>query len=129
MTFYWTPTPTPVVTLLPTTTYGDLLRNTTTGHFNMFQLPLNAFAPYGFATQNILAIPIFIVLFAYYYTLWIRNGNLRMASIVGILIGFMFVSGGVGGLGVTMPSIVSPIIYGALAASISGFIMSMFKAA
>jgi hypothetical protein len=127
MTVYWTPTPTPAVTLLPTTTYGNLLKNVTDGHFNIIQLPINAFAPYGFPVQNLLAIPIFLVLLGYFYMMWIKNGNLRMATIVGLIVGVMFISGGTSGLGVAFAAELNAIAYGVLAASIAGFILSCIK--
>ena len=118
-------TPTPTITPIPQTTYSNILNNVTQGHFNIVQLPGNILMPYGFVTTGALTIPFFIVLLAYYYSLWLSHGNLRMASILGLIFGGMFLVGG--GLGLSLPSIVYPLCYGALAASLTGFVMSTFK--
>ena len=118
-------TPTPTITPIPQTTYSNILNNVTQGHFNIVQLPGNILMPYGFVTTGALTIPFFIVLLAYYYSLWISHGNLRMASVMGLLFGGMFLIGG--GLGLSLPSIVYPLCYGALTASLTGFVMSTFK--
>jgi len=126
MTDYWTPTPTPVITTMPQTTYKYLLDNVTESHFNLAWLPTNALAPYGFPATGMMAVPFFILFMAYFYSMWISHGNLRMASIVGLMFGGMFLFT-TGGLGISLPAPIAPLAYGALAASISGFVLSTFK--
>lgn len=123
---YITLNATPVITPIPQTTYSNLINNVTQGHFNIVQLPGNALAPYGFVTTGGLAIPFFIVFLAYFYSLWLSHGNLRMASIVGLMFGGMFLFT-TGGLGIGLPAPIAPLAYGALCASVAGYIMSMFK--
>jgi hypothetical protein len=123
---YWTPTPTPVITPIPQTTYSYLINNITSNKFDIVQLPASAMAPYGFVVTGILAIPFFIIFMAYFYSMWISHGNLRMASIIGLMFGAMVLLS-TGGLGVGMPAPILPLAYGALCASIAGFIMSIFK--
>ena len=123
---YWTPTPTPIITVVPQTTYKYLMDNVTASHFNILWLPANSLAPYGFPVMGIMAVPFFIIFMAYYISLWISHGNLRMASITGLLFGGMFLFAG-GGLRISLPTVIAPLAFGALCASIAGFIMSMFK--
>lgn len=123
---FWTPTPTPVITTMPQTTYGYLLKNVTDSHFNLLWLPQNALAPYGFVVMGIMAVPFFIIFMSYYLSLWISHGNLRMASITGLMFGGMFLFAG-GGLGISMPTVIAPLAFGALSAAIAGFLLSMFK--
>jgi hypothetical protein len=119
-------TPTATITPLPQTTYSYLINNVTQSHMNLVQLPGNIMAPYGFVTTGGLAIPFFICFLAYFYSLWLSHGNLRMASIVGLMFGGMFLFT-TGGLGIGLPDPIAPLAYGALCASISGYVMSMFK--
>jgi hypothetical protein len=118
-------TPTPVITPLPQTTYSDLIANVTGSGFNIWLLPTNALTPYGYLTFD-FSIPFFIIFFAYFYSLWVGHGNLRMASIIGIIFGGMILVTG-GGLGVSLPAPMYPLAFGALSAAIAGFILSMFK--
>ena len=119
-------TPTPIITPMPQPTYSNIINNITQGHFNIVQLPGNALLPYGFVTTGGLAIPFFICFLAYFYSLWLGHGNLRMASIVGLMFGGMFLFVG-GGLGIGLPAPIAPLAYGALCASVAGMIMSIFK--
>jgi hypothetical protein len=126
MTVYWTPTATPIITPVPTTTYGEILKNITDTKFNIVLLPGNVMSPYGFLSMGIMSVPYFLIFMAYFLSLWISHGNLKMASIVGILFGVMFLVS-TGGLGIGLPAEMAPLAYGALAASCAGYIMSMFK--
>jgi hypothetical protein len=100
--------------------------NVTTSHFNLVMLPTTSLTPYGFVATGGLTIPFFILFLAYYYSLWVGHGNLRMASIVGLMFGGMFLFT-TGGLGIGLPAPIIPLAYGALCASIAGLVMSMFK--
>jgi len=111
---------------MPQTTYGYLLENVTESHFNLIWIPSNALAPYGFVATGMMAVPFFILFLAYFYSMWISHGNLRMASIVGLMFGGMFLFA-TGGLGIGMPAPIVPLCYGALAASCAGMLLSMFK--
>ena len=119
-------TPTPTITPIPQTTYSNLINNVTQGHFNLVQIPSNILYPYGMVTTGGLAIPFFIIFLAYFYSLWLSHGNLRMASIVGLMFGGMFLFT-TGGLGIGLPAPIAPLAFGCLTASIACFIMSMFK--
>jgi len=126
MATYWTPTATPVITPVPTTTYSVIMDNITDTKFNLVLLPGSVMTPYGFLTLGIMSIPYFLIFFAYFISLWIGHGNLKMASVVGILFSTMFLIT-TGGLGIGFPPEVAPLIFGALSASISGYILSLFK--
>jgi hypothetical protein len=123
---YWTITPTPTITLLPQTTYHQvLMNNITNSGFNIAMMPQTVLMPYGFATTFGLSIPVFFLLFGYFVNMWLTNGNLRIVSMVGALLSILFFVGG--GVGISLPAPMYPIIYGCLAASIAGYILSIFK--
>ena len=126
MLIYWVPPVTPVITPVPTTTYSVIMDNITDTKFNLVLLPGNVMTPYGFLTMGLMSIPYFLIFFAYFISLWISHGNLKMASIVGILFGVMFLVS-TGGLGIGLPPEMAPLIYGSLSASCAGYIMSLFK--
>ncbi len=121
---YWTIVPTPTPTLMPQTTYSYMMNNITSNGFNIAMMPQTVLLPYGFATLG-LAIPVFLLLFGYFINMWFTNGNLKIVSLTGVLLsGLFFISGGIG---IALPAPVYPIIYGCMAASISGYILSVFK--
>jgi hypothetical protein len=76
--------------------------------------------------MGLMSVPYFLIFMAYFLSLWISHGNLKMASIIGILFGVMFLVS-TGGLGIGLPAEMAPLAYGALAASVAGYVMSMFK--
>ena len=122
---YWTIVPTPTPTVMPTTTYSYMMNNITSNGFNIAMLPQTVLLPYGFATTFGLSVPVFLLLFGYFINMWLTNGNLKIASLTGLLLaGLFFISGGVG---IALPAPAYPIIYGCLAASITGYILSTFK--
>jgi len=123
---YGTIAPTPTITPLPTTTYGHAFDTITTNHFDIFLLPRWALDTYVWPVMGSLAIPTFLVLFFLYLGIWLSHGNVKAASIVGLLFGgaLMFTSGG---LDMSIPIDMVAVAYGALVASIAGLIMSMFK--
>lgn len=118
--------PTPVITPLANTTYGNAFDNLTQSNFSLLYFPGNALSPYAWTTMGQMAVPYFLIFFFMYLGMWISHGNLRLASIVGILFAgsFLFASGG---LGISMPAVIAPIAYGALVASLTGIVMSAFK--
>ena len=122
---YWTIAPTPTPTLLPQTTYSYMMNNITSNGFNIGMLPQTVLLPYGFATTFGLSVPVFLLLFGYFINMWLTNGNLKIVSMTGMLCAALFFIGG--GIGIALPAPVYPIIYGSLAASVSGYILSMFK--
>jgi hypothetical protein len=122
---YWTIVPTPTPTLLPQTTYSYMMNNITNSSFNIATMPQTVLLPYGFATTFGLSIPVFLIMFGFFINMWLTQGNLKIVSMTGVLLsGLMFIGGGIG---IALPPEVYPIIYGALIASISGYILSMFK--
>lgn len=124
---YETIPPTPLITPLPTTTFGRAFDNLTQSNFSILYFPKNAFDPYTWPTMGNYAIPTFLILLFLYYGMWVTHKNVRLASVVGILFGGgMLVS--TGGLGISIPIEAIAISYGALVASIAGLIMSCFKA-
>ena len=122
---YITITPTPTITPLPTTTFGNAFNNLTTSNFSIVYFPGNALSPYGWTTMNSLSVPYFLIFLFIYLGMWLSHANLRLASITGLLLAgaFMFSNG----IGVTMPVVIQPLAFGALVASITGIVMSMFK--
>lgn len=100
------------------------MNNITSGHFNTFTTFQDALLPYGWGTLG-LAFPVFLLLGSLFFSMWVNHGNLRGAATVGLMFCGMFVIGG--GLGFSIPYEMFPIIYGVLAASVAGWIMSMFK--
>jgi hypothetical protein len=121
---YWTIVPTPTPTVMPTTTYSYMMENITSNGFNIAMMPQTVMLPYGFATLG-LAIPIFLLMFGCFINMWFTNGNLKVVSLTGLLLAGLFIVGG--GIGIALPAPVYPIIYGALAASISGYLLSTIK--
>ena len=117
---------TPLITPLPSTSYGAAFQNTTQSNFSILLLPKNAMSVYTWTTMGSYAIPTFLVLFFLYIGLWFSGGNVRIPSIIGLLFGgsFMFASGG---LGLSIPVEMVAVGYGALVASLCGIIMSIFK--
>jgi hypothetical protein len=72
-----------------------------------------------------LSIPAFLIFLFIYLGMFLSHSNLRLASITGILFSGAFLFAG--GLGVSLPSVIQPIAFGALLASITGVCMSIFK--
>lgn len=122
---YITITPTPVISPLPVTTFGNAFNNLTSSNFSIIYFPGNALSPYAWTTMNNLSIPCFLVFFFIYLGMWLSHANLRLASITGLLFSGAFLFAG--GIGVSMPLVLQPICFGALVASITGIVMSMFK--
>jgi hypothetical protein len=119
---YITITPTPTITPLTQTTFGA---NLSQSHFNLAFFPQNVLAPYAWTTLGVLSIPSFLIFLFIFIGMWLSHANLRLASIVGLLFSGAFLFSG--GIGVSLPLVVQPIAYGALVASITGIIMSMWK--
>jgi len=122
---YITILPTQTITPLPTTTFGNAFTNLSQSHFNLVFFPQDALAPYAWTTLGVLSIPSFLIFLFIFLGMWLSNSNLRLASIVGLLFSGAFLFSG--GIGVSLPLVVQPIAYGALVASITGIIMSMWK--
>jgi succinate dehydrogenase/fumarate reductase cytochrome b subunit len=122
---YITITPTPTITPLAVTTYGRAFDNLTSSNFSILYFPGNALSPYAWTTMNNLSIPCFLVFLFIYLGMWLSHANLRLASITGLLIAGAFLFSG--GIGVAMPVVIQPLAWGALLASITGIVMSMFK--
>lgn len=122
---YWTIVPTPTPTLLPQTTYSYMMNNITNSSFNIATMPQTVLLPYGFATTFGLAIPVFLLMFGYFINMWFTNGNLKIVSMTSLLCASLFMVGG--GIGIALPAPLYPIIYGALVASVAGYLLSTFK--
>ena len=118
---------TPTITPLPATTFGHAFDTVTNNSFNIVELPRQALDAYTWPVLGSLTIPTFLILFFLYLGIWLAQGNVRVASIVGMLFGgaLMFSSWG---FGMSIPIDMVAISYGALVASIAGLVMSMFKA-
>ena len=123
---YGTIPPTPTITPLPSTTYGHAFDVVTNNSFDIFALPRQALDTYTWPVLGSLAIPTFLVLFFLYLGIWLAQGNVRVASIVGLMFGgaMMFSSWG---FGMSIPIDMVAISYGALVASVAGLVMSLFK--
>ena len=122
---YITITPTPIITPLPTTTYGNAFNNLTTSNFSIINFPSNALSPYAWTTMGSLSVPSFLIFFFIYIGMWLSHANLRLASITGLLLAGAFLFSD--GIGITMPVVIQPLAFGALLASITGIVMSIFK--
>ena len=122
---YITITASPTITPLPSTTFGASFTNLSQSHFNLAFFPQDALAPYAWTTLGVLSIPSFLIFLFIFIGMWLSHANLRLASIVGLLFSGAFLFSG--GIGVSLPLVVQPIAYGALVASITGIIMSMWK--
>jgi hypothetical protein len=122
---YITITPTPFVSPLPTTTFGNAFSNLTSSNFSLIYFPSNALSPYAWTTMGFLAIPSFLIFFFIYIGMWFSHANLRLSSIIGLLFSGAFLFSG--GIGVSMPVEIQPLAFGALIASIAGIVMSIFK--
>ncbi len=122
---YITITPTPYLSPLPTTTFGNAFNNLTASNFSIIYFPGNALSPYAWTTMNNLSIPSFLIFFFIYLGMWLSHANLRLASIIGLLLSGAFLFSG--GIGVSMPIVLQPLAFGALLASVTGITMSMFK--
>lgn len=122
---YITITPTPVISPLPTTTFGNAFNNLTSSNFSIIHFPGNALSPYAWTTMNNLSIPSFLIFLFIYLGMWLSHANLRLASITGLLLAGAFLFSG--GIGISMPVVIQPLAFGALVASITGIVMSMFK--
>lgn len=122
---YITITASPTITPLPSTTFGASFMNLSQSHFNLAFFPQNVLAPYAWTTLGVLSIPSFLIFLFIFIGMWLSHANLRLASITGLLFSGAFLFSG--GIGVSLPLVVQPIAYGALVASITGIIMSMWK--
>lgn len=122
---YITITSTPLITPLPTTTYGNAFNNLTSSNFSIIAFPQNALSPYAWTTMGSLSIPSFLIFLFIYLGMWLSHANLRLASITGLLLAGAFLFSD--GIGISMPIVIQPLAFGALVASITGIIMSMFK--
>lgn len=122
---YITITPTPTITPLATTTFGNTMDNLTSSHFNLLFFPADVLSPYSFTTMGVLEIPSFLIFFFIFISMWLSNANLRLASITGLLFSGAFLFAG--GIGISMPVVIQPLAAGALIASVTGIVMSMFK--
>lgn len=122
---YITITPTPTITPLEVTTYGKAFDNLTSSNFSIITFPQNALSPYTWTTMGSLSIPSFLIFFFIYIGMWLSHANLRLASITGFLFSGAFLFSD--GIGITLPVVIQPLAFGALVASITGIIMSMFK--
>lgn len=122
---YITITPTPILTPLPTTTFGNAFNNLTQSNFSIIFFPSNALSPYGFTTMNNLSVPCFLIFLFIYLGMWLSHSNLRLAAITGLLFSGAFLFAG--GIGVSMPVVLQPLAFGALVASITGIVLSAFK--
>ena len=122
---YITITPTPVISPLPTTTFGNAFSNLTNSNFSIIYFPSNALSPYTWTTMNNLSIPAFLIFLFIYLGMFLSHSNLRLASITGLLFSGAFLFSG--GIGVAMPVVIQPLAWGALLASITGIVMSLMK--
>jgi hypothetical protein len=122
---YITITASPTITPLATTTFGASFTNLSQSHFNLIFFPADVLAPYAYTTMGILEIPSFLIFLFVFISMWLSHSNLRLASITGLLFSGAFLFAG--GIGVSMPVVIQPIAWGALTASCTGIIMSMFK--
>lgn len=122
---YITITPTPIITPLPTTTFGNAFTNLTNSNFSIIYFPGNALSPYAWTTMNNLSIPAFLIFLFIYLGMFLSHSNLRLASITGLLFSGAFLFSG--GIGAPLPLVIQPLAFGALVASITGIVMSMFK--
>ena len=122
---YITITASPTITPLATTTFGAGFTNLSQSHFNLIFFPSDVLSAYSFTTMGVLEIPSFLIFFFLFVSMWLSNSNLRLASITGLLFSGAFLFAG--GIGVTMPIVLQPIAAGALIASVTGIVMSMFK--
>ena len=122
---YITIPPTPTITPLATTTFGQAFANLTQSNFSIVVFPSEVMSVYSYTTMGQLMIPYFLIFLFIYIGMWFSNANLRLASITGLLFSGLFLSSSL--FGVSMPAVVIPICYGALIASIAGIVLSMFK--
>ena len=122
---YWTIAPTTQPTLLPQTTYSIWMNNITNTSFNIPMATSTILMPYGTLGTFEFSFVVFLLLFGYYVSMWLEQKNLRIALIVGIMFACLFALGG--GLNISLPPLVYPIIYGAVAASLAGYILGTFK--
>jgi hypothetical protein len=122
---YITITPTPFVSPLPTTTFGNAFNNLTSSNFSLIYFPGNALSPYTYTTMGSLSVPCFFVFLFLYLGMWLAHGNLRLAAITGLLFSGAFLFAG--GIGVSVPVVIQPVCFGAMVASIAGIVISAFK--
>jgi hypothetical protein len=122
---YITITPTDTITPLPTTTFGVSFTNLSQSHFNLAFFPQDVLAPYAYTTMGVLSIPSFLIFLMIFISMWLSHSNLRLASITGLLFSGAFLFSG--GIGVSLPVVIQPLAFGALVASVTGIVMSMFK--
>jgi len=122
---YITITPTPFVSPLPTTTFGNAFTNLSQSHFNLAFFPQNVLAPYAYTTMGNLSIPAFLIFLFIYLGMWLSHSNLRLAAITGLLFSGAFLFAG--GIGVSLPVVIQPVCFGAMVASIAGIVISAFK--
>ncbi len=122
---YITITPTPVISPLPLTTFGNAFNNLTSSNFSIIYFPSNVLSPYGWTTMGNLSVPAFLIFLFLYLGMWLSHANLRLAAITGLLFSGAFLFSG--GIGVSLPVVIQPVAFGACVASIAGIVISAFK--
>jgi hypothetical protein len=114
----------PAVTPMPTTTYGQLLKNITNSRFN--PLVISASMQSALTVVAPFTIVIGIALFFFMIGIWMRTKSVRMIAILGILIApFVMVSGQ--GLYLGIPSTGIFVIKGLLAAGLAGILFAFMR--
>jgi len=112
------------ITPMPTTTYGQLLKNITNSRFNPIVISESMRSALTVAVPFTMVIG--IALFFFVIGIWMRTKSVRMIAILGILIApFVMLSGQ--GLYLGIPSMGILIVKGLLAAGLAGILFAFMR--
>jgi hypothetical protein len=113
-----------VVTPVPQTTYGILMKNITNSRFDPKVIILSLGS--GYTSNAPFVVIIGIALFFYMIGSWMRTRSVRLISIVGVLLA-PFVMLGSSGLYLGIPSVGVMLAKGLLAAALAGVMFSFMR--
>jgi hypothetical protein len=114
----------PAVTVMPTATFGQLIRNITNSRFNPSVIGASLLSGYTAQTPASVVFGVMGLFFA--IGIWMRTKSVRLMAILAILLSPMVMFAGQG-LYLGMPVVAQSIATGLLAAGISGILLSFIR--
>lgn len=118
------------VTPAPTTTFGSTARNISRSHFDLAQIGTSILEPYVWVTGN-AQILMGVLLFFVFTGLWLRQREVILPIILGmILSGLLIYNGASGGAvsgSIGIPPEMLMIVIGLVAAGLTGVIVGLLK--
>lgn len=117
---------TTAVTVLPTSTYGEIFQNLTENNFDVTFIGMWTVAPYAWVIPTFPGLIWGLILTGLLIGLWLRGRDLGYVAIFGFIIAVAFF-GGAYGLGVDVDPVLVGFGQGILYAAIAGAVLSIIK--